>query len=110
MKIAILLKNGPCTDEAVRALKTAADMVDQGHTVSLCLLQEAVRFCGPGVSAPQFQDFRELTKKDLEICVLTSDAVLRGINLTSADQGILEGTYESLVDLMASCDHVVGIL
>ncbi len=109
MKIAILLKNGPCTDEADRALRTASDMLAQGHTVSLYLLQEAVRFCVPGISSNSM-GLQELIEKYLEIHVLTSDAELRGINTSSADQGILEGTYESLVDLMESCDRVVGIL
>lgn len=45
MKIAILLKNGPCTDEAGRALQTADDMLAQGNAVSLYLLHEAVRAC-----------------------------------------------------------------
>jgi sulfur relay (sulfurtransferase) complex TusBCD TusD component (DsrE family) len=38
MKIAILLKSGPGTDAAARALQTAADMLAQGHSVSLYLL------------------------------------------------------------------------
>ncbi|MBW2096352.1 MAG: DsrE family protein [Deltaproteobacteria bacterium] len=110
MKIAILLKNGPCTDEADRALQTAADMLVQGHTVSLYLLQEAVRFCGPAMKCSSSMGLQGLIEKNLKVHVLTRDAELRGINAPSADQAILEGSYESLVDLMASCDRVVGIL
>lgn len=39
MKIAILLKNGPGTDEAGGALQTADDMLARGNAVSLYLLQ-----------------------------------------------------------------------
>ena len=110
MKIAILLKRGPCTGEAVRALQTAADMLLQGHTVSLYLLQEAVRFCGPDMKGSNSMGLEELIEKSLEVHVMTRDAELRGINAPSAGQGIIEGSYESLVDLMESCDRVVGIL
>jgi sulfur relay (sulfurtransferase) complex TusBCD TusD component (DsrE family) len=110
MKITILLKNGPCTDEAGRALQTAADMLAQGHTVSLFLLQEAVRFCPPGRQCPQYADFEELVGKNLEIHVLSHDAELRGIDGPAAGALISDGSYESLVDLMVSCDRVVGIL
>jgi len=110
MKIAILLKSGPCTDEADRALQTAADMLAQGHSVNLYLLQEAVRFCGPGMKCSNSIDLQELIEKNIQVHVLTQDAELRGMNAPSAGQGILEGSYESLVDLMISCDQVVGIL
>lgn len=110
MKIAILLKSGPCTDEADRALQTAADMLAQGHSVNLYLLQEAVRFCGPSMNCSNSMSLQKLIEKNLEIHVLSCDADLRGINAPSAGQAILEGSYESLVDLMESCDRVVGIL
>ena len=46
MKIAVLLKSGPFTAEAHRALQVAADMLSQGHSVHLYLLQDAVNFVG----------------------------------------------------------------
>ena len=109
MKIAILLKSGPCTDEAGRALQTAADMLAQGHTVSLFLLQEAVRFCRAGRQCPNYTDIQELIGKNLEVHVLARDAGLRGINTPSAGEAVSDGSYESLVDLMVTCDRVVGI-
>jgi sulfur relay (sulfurtransferase) complex TusBCD TusD component (DsrE family) len=110
MKIAILLKSGPCTDRAERALQTAADMLAQGHTVSLYLLQEAVRFCRSGMKCSNSMGLQKLIEKNLSVHVLTRDAELRGIDAPSAGQAILDGTYETLVDLMESCDRVVGIL
>lgn len=110
MKIAILLKSGPCTDEADRALQTAADMLAQGHTVSLFLLQEAVRFCRPAMKYSNSTGLQKLIDRNLDVHVLNHYAELRGINAPSAGQAISDGSYESLVDLMESCDQVVGIL
>jgi sulfur relay (sulfurtransferase) complex TusBCD TusD component (DsrE family) len=110
MKIAILLKSGPCTDEADRALQTAADMLAQGHSVSLYLLQEAVRFCTPAMKCARPMDLQKLIGRNLEVHVLTADARMRSIDTPSAGRKISDGSYESLVDLMDSCDQVVGIL
>jgi sulfur relay (sulfurtransferase) complex TusBCD TusD component (DsrE family) len=110
MKIAILLKSGPCTEEADRALQTASDMLAQGNAVSLYLLQEAVRFCRPAMKCSNSIVLQELIEKKLDVHVLTCDAELRGILAPSAGQAISDGSYDSLVDLMESCDRVVGIL
>jgi len=85
-------------------------MLAQGHSVNLYLLQEAARFCGAHTKCSSSIDLRELIEKNLEIHVLMSDAKLRGINAPSAGQGISEGSYESLIELMESCDRVIGIL
>jgi hypothetical protein len=37
------------------------------------------------------------------------DAELRGLKAPAAAGEYLEGSYESVVDLMESCDRVVGI-
>lgn len=110
MKIAILLKSGPCTDEADRALQTASDMLAQGHTLSLFLLQEAVRLCRPAMNRSGSMDLSRLIDKNLEVHILAKDAKLRGIDAPSLGQPILDGSYESLIDLIESCDRVVGIL
>jgi sulfur relay (sulfurtransferase) complex TusBCD TusD component (DsrE family) len=110
MKIAIILKGGPCTGEADRALQTASDMLAEGHAVSLFLLQEAVRFCSPSMKCSDSMDLRRIGNKNLEVHALSQDANLRGIDVHSAGLMILEGSYESLIDLLESCDRVVGIL
>jgi sulfur transfer complex TusBCD TusB component (DsrH family) len=110
MKIAILLKSGPCTDEAGRVLQTAGDMLAQGHSVVLYLLQEAVRFCHPRPECSNTAKLQDLIAKNLEVNVLTSDAKLRGIDVAAVGSAIRDGSYESLVDLMTSCERVVGVL
>lgn len=110
MKIAILLKSGPCTDEANRALQTADDMLVQGHSVSLYLLQEAVRFCRPRATCSDSGKLKELIAENLQVYALNRDTELRGIDESSAGPTISNGSYEALVDLMTTCDRVVGIL
>lgn len=110
MNIAILLKSAPCTDESDRAVQAAADMLAQGHRVALFLLQEAVRFCRSPLKRPGSRDIREITGPNLEIHVLVQDARLRGIEASAVSGAFTEGTYDSLVDLMESCDRVMGVL
>lgn len=86
------------------------DMLAQGHDVSLYLLQEAVRFCRPRATCPDSGKLTELIAKNLQVCVLPRDAELRGIDGSTAGSAISDGSYEALVDLMTTCDRVVGIL
>jgi sulfur relay (sulfurtransferase) complex TusBCD TusD component (DsrE family) len=110
MKIAILLKSGPHTDEADRVLETAADMLAREHTVSIFLLQDAVRFCQLDGKRPNSMRLHDLIAKNLAVHVLMRDAELRGLKAPAAGGEYLEGSYESVVDLMESCDRVIGIL
>ena len=110
MRVAILLKSGPCTDKADRALQTATDMLAQGHDVSLYLLQEAVRFCRPAMQYPGSMGLQKLIERNLDVRVLRHYAELRGINEPSTGQAISDGSYEDLINLLESCDRVVGIL
>jgi sulfur relay (sulfurtransferase) complex TusBCD TusD component (DsrE family) len=110
MKVAILLKSGPCTNEAERAFLTAADLLAQGYSVSLFLLQEAVRLSGPPVGGPTSPSLQELFGQDLDVYVLTRDAVLRGLTEPPVYPEISGATYDSLVDIMDSSDRVIGLL
>ena len=110
MKIAVLLKSKPYTDETARALQTVSDLLSSGHDVTLYLLQEAVRFCQPRAESPDSLQLQALIDNGLEVYALDSDTKLRGIDTAFIDQDIMEGSYDSLVELMESCDRVVGIL
>jgi sulfur transfer complex TusBCD TusB component (DsrH family) len=85
-------------------------MLDQGHSVVLYLLQEAVRFCRPRAACSNTAKLQRLIAKDLAVRVLTGDAELRGVEVEAAGLSGTNGTYESMVDLMTSCDRVVGVL
>ena len=60
MKIAILLKSAPCTDEADRALQTASDMLVQGHD-------------GMMIGLSQFRDLKKRTLLRLLILPFVGD-------------------------------------
>ena len=110
MKIAVLLKSGPTTTEAHRAFQVAADMLTQGHSVHLYLLQDAVNLCRPNLVYSSSVDLSRLIDEKLRVSVLIQDAELRGIDLKSVKQAISAGDYESLMDLMESSDRVIGML
>jgi sulfur relay (sulfurtransferase) complex TusBCD TusD component (DsrE family) len=110
MKITILLKSAPLTDEANRALRTVSDMLAQGHSVSLFLLQEAVRFCASPVKRSDSMDLKPLIENNLKVHVLAQDASMRGIELFPSAQPISAGSYESLVELLDSSEQVIGLL
>lgn len=48
-------------------------------------------------------------EKGLEVQVLGRDAELRGIETSSDRNPILRGSFDSLIDLMESCDRVLGL-
>jgi sulfur relay (sulfurtransferase) complex TusBCD TusD component (DsrE family) len=110
MKIAILLKSGPATAEAERTLTMASDMLSQGHSVTLCLLQEAVRLCRAGMQFPKSTNLQDLMKRNLAVQTVKQDCSLRGIDPLSENNPIIAGDYSSLIDLVESSDRVIGIL
>jgi sulfur relay (sulfurtransferase) complex TusBCD TusD component (DsrE family) len=109
MKIAVLLKSGPSTAEADRALNVANEMLSQKHSVSLCLLQDAVHLGRPDMRCFSSVSLQSLIENDLTVHVLIHDCALRGISSTVANKSILAGDYDSLIDLLESSDRVVGI-
>lgn len=110
MKIAILLKSGPSTAEAERALTLASDMLSLEHAVNLYLLQDAVHLCRPGMRSPASIHLQSLMERKLAVQALKSDCSLRGIDPMSGDEAISTGDYDALIDLLESSDRVIGIL
>ena len=110
MKIAILLKSAPFSAEAHRALQVTGDMMSQGHSVNLYLLQDAVRFSQSDSKNASSIELTHLVDKGLRVSFLIQDAELRGIDVTSAKSEISGGSYETLMDLMESSDRVIGLL
>jgi sulfur transfer complex TusBCD TusB component (DsrH family) len=110
MKVSILLKSGPNTAEAERTLTTASDMLSQGHSVTLCLLQDAVHFCRPEVRFPAADRLQALMERQLAVHVLKADYSLRGLAAVPGNNAIIAGDYSFLIDLIESSDRVIGIL
>ena len=110
MKIVVLLKSAPSSVKAHRALQVTADMLSQGHSMNLYLLQDAVRFCQPDLKNALSNEFNRLVDEKLKVSFLVQDAELRGIDVKSVKQEISGGDFESLMDLMESSDRVIGLL
>lgn len=110
MKIAVLLKGGPSSVEANRALQLTSDMLSQGHAVNLYLLQDAVHFCQPDLKDAASVELNRLVDDKLTVSFLTRDAALRGIEVKSVKHKFSEGNFETLVDLVESSDRVIGLL
>ena len=110
MKIAILLKSGPASVEAQRVMQVAADMMSQGDTVHLYLLQDAVHLSRPALKTGLTETLGKLIDDGLQVGFLTKDAELRGIDLSAVPENISGGTYDTLVDLVTSSDRVIGLL
>lgn len=110
MKIVILLKSGPSSIEAQRALQVTTDMMSRADTVHLCLLQDAVHLSRPDLKTDLTRTLDQLVDKGLQLSCLTRDAELRGLDVSAVPDKISGGTYETLVDLMTSSDRVIGML
>lgn len=110
MKLLILLKSGPDTVEAERILTTASDMLSQGHSVALCLLQDAVHFSRAELQTPVVSRLKTLIDRNLVVQALLSDCSLRGITPPSDTNRIATGDYSSIVNLIESADRTIGIL
>jgi len=109
MKVLILLKSGPDTVEAGRTLTTASDMLSQGHSVTLCLLQDAVHLCRVKLQSPVVSRLKTLMDRNLVVQALLPDCSLRGITLPSGTSRITIGDYSSIVDLIESSDRTIGV-
>jgi len=110
MQILILVKSGPTTGEAERALATVGQLLTQGHSVALFLLQEAVHLGRIGTGLPAAVKLRDLIEQGATVHLSTDDLRLRGFGLESADGAIRPGTYDQLIRLMETSDRVIGLL
>ncbi len=109
MKIAIIQKSGPSSVEARRVMQVAADMMSQGDTVHLYLLQDAVHLIRPALKTGLTETLGKLIDDGLQVGFLTQDAALRGLDESAVPENISGETYDTLVDLMTSSDRVIGL-
>jgi sulfur relay protein TusB/DsrH len=108
MKVLLLLKSGPDQVEAERTLTTASDMLSQGHSVTLCLLQDAVYFCRAELQSPAAIRLKALMDGNLVVQALQPDCSLRGITPPSDSRRITAVDYSSILDLIESADRTIG--
>lgn len=110
MKITILLKSGSSSMEARRTLQMTADMMSQGDTVHLYLLQDAVHLSRANLKTDASTTLDRLIDQGLDVSFLSQDARLRGLDVSAIPEKMSAGTYETLVDLMAASDRVIGLV
>ena len=101
-RIAVLVCSSPTSEGARRAFSLASDLTEQGHGVTLALLEDAtLAATAAGLGLP--------VGKCERILVLTSDLKLRGFDEMSLIPGCAGGTYGDLVTLiMEGSDQVLG--
>lgn len=92
----VIIRNAPDTPEGKRGVKLARDM-----SSDIVLLQNGVYFS-------QEQKLEELGFYRTAY-VLEDDRRLRGLKANDANKNIKGVNYDSLVDLMAESDKVIGM-
>ena len=101
-RIAVLVCSSPTSEGARRAFALASDLTEQGHRVTLALLEDATlaaTAAGLGLSAEKYE----------RVLVITGDLRLRGFDEASLIPGCASGTYGDLVTMiMEGSDQVLG--
>ena len=109
--ILILISGGPHSGNAVDALKLAKSMREQGHRVSVFLIQDAVlcSLCEGDTEA--HSSFQGLESGGVASFCMGEDLAMRGYRPRDLSAGVEVSDYGHLVDLMTEQDHrVIGVL
>lgn len=92
----VIIKSAPDTPEGKRGVRLACDMY-----ADIVLLQNGVYF----IQKDKLEDLGFVRSA----YVLEDDRRLRGLKANSANKNIKGINYDSLVDLMAESDKVIGM-
>jgi sulfur relay (sulfurtransferase) complex TusBCD TusD component (DsrE family) len=105
----VVLRSGPRTSEADRALRFAESLLEQGGQLSLALLEDAVLIALKDGELPSQQRLRSLLQAGAGCVYLAEDLTMRGFASDQVAQGSAPASYERLVDvLLADGSRVVG--
>ncbi|MFZ5814100.1 MAG: DsrH/TusB family sulfur metabolism protein [Bacillota bacterium] len=101
-RISVLLASAPTSPSARRAFQLMEDLTEQGHLVTLCLLEDGV-YAATG----------KLEGVPLDRCAavlaLTEDMRLRGIDAGSLPAAVRPASYGEVVDrVMTGSDQTLG--
>lgn len=98
----IVVRSGPGTSEAERALSLALAMRERPATVTLALIQDAVLLAAAAGALPAQQRLREAIGAGLRCVYLADDFALRGFGPDQALEGCVPVDYDGLVDLLVA--------
>lgn len=109
--ILILISGGPYSGRAVDALKLAASMCEQGHRVSVFLIQDGV-LCALGEGDTEaHRVFQGLASGGVASFCMGEDLTMRGYGANELSAGVEVSDYGHLVGLTTELDHrVIGVL
>lgn len=96
----LVITSSPGSPEAMRALAIGCTLDDQGRTVALALLQDAVLAAVKHDRTPVAQVMSQLLAQGVAVYVAQQDIVLRGISPDDLTPGATAVDDQRLVDLM----------
>ena len=101
-RISVLVASAPTSSSAERAFQLIRDLADQGHRVTLCLLEDGV-YAATGRVAGAPLD------RCAAVLALEPDLRLRGIAAESLHPACRGGGYGDVVELvMTASDQTLG--
>lgn len=101
-RIAVLIASGPTSPSAGRAFQLIRDLSEQGHSVTLCLLED-------GVYAARARGSAYPLDRCAAVYALEADLDLRGIRQGALHESCRLCNYDDVVDLlMEQADRTLG--
>ncbi len=106
--ILVVLISSPAAPGGQRALALAESFADQGHTLTLCCLQDAVLLASDRAPADARAALDRLLESGSRFVVLGEDLALRGLRARSRASAV---DHAGVVALLAGGhDRVIGAL
>jgi len=106
--ILVVLISSPTSPAGQRALSVAESLVDQGHVLTLCCLQDAVLLAGDPSPREAGARLDRLLERGTRCVVLGEDLACRG--LTRRERATAVDHAEVVALLSAQYERVIGAL
>lgn len=101
-RISVLLASAPTSPSARRTFQLIEDLADQGHEITLCLLEDGVYAASGRLEGVPFA-------RCAAVLALEPDLGLRGIDVGELRAATRSASYGDVVDLvMTGCDQTLG--
>lgn len=106
--ILVVLSSSPASSAGQRALSIVESLVDQGHVLTLCCLQDAVLLAGDHLPRETATRLERLLERGARLLVLDEDLAARG--LRPCEPAVPLGHAGVSALLAADHDRVIGAL